>query len=175
MRFVVLLRGINVGTSKRIEMKRLRTLLESLGYSNVSTYLNSGNALFESRGTSEKVRAEIEAGIVREFGFKIPTLVKTVHEMRIIAEAVPAEWMNSETQKTDVAYLFPEVDSEKTLEGLPLRTEFIDVRYVSGAIFWNVSRANYGKSRLNGVISHPTYPFITVRNVNTARFLGGVL
>ena len=48
MKYVMLLRGINVGTSVRVPMERLKTILEGAGLENVLTYLNSGNAVFDS-------------------------------------------------------------------------------------------------------------------------------
>jgi len=45
---------------------------------------------------------------------------------------------------------------------------------VNGALIWNVDQKNYNKSRFNKAISHKIYQLITVRNVNTARFLGGL-
>ncbi|MDD2717999.1 MAG: DUF1697 domain-containing protein, partial [Candidatus Wallbacteria bacterium] len=90
-----------------------------------------------------------------------------------IAGAIPADWRNDSVQKTDVAYLFPEIDSGEILSELPVNMDFIDMRYVKGALFWNVRRENYNKSRLNRMIGHKSYQLMTVRNVNTARFLAG--
>lgn len=47
--YVALLRGINVGGNNKIEMTKLKVLFESLGYTNVVTYINSGNVIFETR------------------------------------------------------------------------------------------------------------------------------
>ncbi|MFA6213754.1 MAG: DUF1697 domain-containing protein [Candidatus Micrarchaeia archaeon] len=171
MRYVALLRGINVGGNRKVEMKRLKALFESLGYSGVSTYINSGNVVFESGKKHDGICKELALGMKKEFGFDIQTLVKTEKEMKGIADAIPKQWQNDSAQKTDVAYLFREIDSAKTIDGLPVKKEYIDIRYAPGAIFWNVERKNYNKSHLNKIISHPLYKMMTVRNVNTARFL----
>lgn len=61
---VALLRGINVGRAKRVPMADLRKLIEALGFSNVRSILNSGNAIFEAaRPAPEKVASEIERAI----------------------------------------------------------------------------------------------------------------
>lgn len=171
MRYIALLRGINVGGNHTVGMKGLAALFESLGCSNVSTYINSGNVFFESKESRKAFTMKIRAGLSREYDFEIPVLIKTEAEMRSIADAIPEEWRNNATHKTDVAYLFPEIDSERILDELPVNKEFIDVRYVSGAIYWTVDRSNYNKSNLNKIISHRLYQYMTIRNINTARFL----
>lgn len=169
MKYIALLRGINVGGNRKVEMKKLKSLFEILGFKNVSTYINSGNIIFET-GSKPK-REEIEAAMEKEFGFAIQTLVKTKREMQKIATAVPNDWQNDAEQRTDVAYLFPEIDLESTLNELPVKKEFIDVRYTKGAIFWNVKRKNVFRSQLAKIIGHRLYKFMTVRNINTARYL----
>jgi len=173
MKYVALLRGINVGKGKRVDMKTLKAMFESLGYRNVSTYINSGNVLFEGNGECKDIRRMVEAAIKQEFAVEIPTLIITGKQVVEIASALPADWQNDSIQKSDVAFLFPEIDKESTIEELPIKREFIDTRYVKGAICWNVSRENYNKSHLNKIIGHKSYQFMTVRNVNTARYLAG--
>jgi uncharacterized protein (DUF1697 family) len=171
MKYIALLRGINVGGNKKVEMKKLKALFESLEYMNVSTYINSGNIIFHSDKNKESVRQELEKSMKKEFEFEIQVLVKTENEMQKIAASIPTDWCNNNEQKTDVAYLFADVDTKKIIDELPIKKEFIDVRYVKGAIFWNVKRKNYNKSHLNKIISHKAYQSMTVRNVNTARYL----
>lgn len=174
MKYIALLRGINVGGNRKVEMKKLKSLFEKLGYQNVSTYINSGNVIFESTRSKEVLTQEIVKNLKKEFGFEIQTLLKTAKEMKKIAKAIPAEWQNDAKQKTDVAYLFEDADSKKTLNELPINKDYINILYVKGAVIWNVNRKNYNKSRLNKVIGHKIYQSMTVRNVNTARFLGGL-
>jgi len=78
MKYVALLRGINAGKERRIEMKKLRSLFESLGFSNVSTYINSGNIIFESAESQIDISRKIELSLRKEHGFEIPTLVKNM-------------------------------------------------------------------------------------------------
>ena len=171
MRYIALLRGINAGGNKKVEMKKLKVLFESLGYVNVSTYINSGNIIFQSIENKDSVSVNVRKSLKREFGFEIRVLVKTEKEMQKIAAAIPADWHNDAKQKTDVAYLFADVDTKKIIDELPIKKEFVDVRYLKGAIFWNVKRKDYNKSHLNKIISHESYQSMTVRNVNTARYL----
>lgn len=172
--YIALLRGINAGKNRRVEMKKLKALFEKLGYTSVSTYINSGNVIFQSDKKANIIRDQVELSLKKEFGFAIPTLIKTKAEMTKIAKAIPDTWQNDTAQRTDVAFLFPEIDSIKTVAQLPIKTEYIDIKYSKGALLWNVKRKNYNKSHLNKIITHRLYQLMTVRNVNTARFLAEV-
>ena len=103
----------------------------------------------------------------------IAVLVKTESEMKKIARALPKEWRNDAKQRADVAYLFPEVDKETIVKSLPFKSEYVRVGYVKGAVYWQVKRSDYGRSRLNKLLGHEGYKFMTIRNINTARFLAG--
>lgn len=87
-RCVALLRGINVGRAKRIAMADLRDLLEGLGFSDVRTLLNSGNAVFEApRLNRGRITSAIEAAIEERFGICVPVIVHTAQDLdSIIAE-----------------------------------------------------------------------------------------
>lgn len=172
MKYVALLRGINVGGNHKVEMKKLKALFESLGFVNVSTYINSGNVIFEGNGKPWEICQTLELSFKKEFNFDIPTLVKTEKEIIDIMEAIPKTWENDTIERTDVAFLFPQFDSKNIIDELPVKKEFIDIRYVKGAIYWNVKRENVYKSQLVKLIGHKLYKSMTVRNINTVRVLG---
>jgi uncharacterized protein (DUF1697 family) len=80
--FIALLRGINVGKAKRLPMAELRALLEALGYTDVSTLLNSGNAVFRTaKGTPASHAKLITAAIEVRMGFDVPVVVKSAKEL----------------------------------------------------------------------------------------------
>lgn len=174
MNYVALLRGINVGTAKRVAMQRLRDVFESHGFVDVKTYINSGNVLFSSKKKSRVSNQYVTKMLKREFGFDIASLVKTHQEMQAIAKAIPRNWTNDANQKTDIAYLFPEYDTKKIIRDLPVKKEYVDIRYIPGALLLHVDRKNLNKSQLNKLVGHSLYKGMTLRNVNTARFLGDV-
>lgn len=91
--FVALLRGVNVGKAKRVPMAELRALLCELGYSQVATLLNSGNAVFRApKGTPVKHAAEISSAIASELKVEVPVIVKSAKELAaIVSENVLAE------------------------------------------------------------------------------------
>jgi uncharacterized protein (DUF1697 family) len=171
VRYVALLRGINVGQGARVPMADLKSLIEGLGLRDVATYLNSGNALFSSElGVAELTRL-LEGEFESTFGAPIPTLVKTSEEVISIAQAIPSEWGNGEGEQTYVAYLFPDVDEPGLVAELPVRPEFLSIFYTPGAIVWNIKRDDYNRSHITKIAKHSSYARMTTRNVNTARKL----
>jgi uncharacterized protein (DUF1697 family) len=89
-RFVALLRGINVGANKRVAMADLRQLLTGLGFTDVATLLQSGNAVFTTRSTKpETLARSITGAIDNELGLEVGCLVRNGNELRAVIEANP--------------------------------------------------------------------------------------
>jgi len=166
-----LLRGINVGKSARIRMKDLKAILEGLGCVDVTTYLNSGNAVFSAEmGTPELTRL-IEDALAQAFGERIPALIKTSAEIISIAESIPSAWGSNAGEQTYVAYLFGDVDKPGLVADLPVKMEFMSIYYTPGALVWNIKREDYNRSHITKIAGHSSYARMTTRNVNTARKL----
>src|SRR4051812_32762051 len=87
-RYVALFRGINVGKAKRIAMADLRALLGKLGYAEVATLLNSGNAVFSASAAPAARHAErIRAAVAKQLGVDARVIVKTQRDLaRMLAE-----------------------------------------------------------------------------------------
>jgi uncharacterized protein (DUF1697 family) len=89
-RYIILLRGINVGRAKRVAMADLRSLVEGLGYSEVRTLLNSGNVVFTASGTTTgKAATAIEQSLAENLGISSRVTVLTATELAGIVEANP--------------------------------------------------------------------------------------
>ena len=84
--YVALLRGINVGGNKKVPMAELRAILDGLGYGDVRTLLQSGNAVF-SAAKAEPER--IERAIADRFGFDVRVLTRTAAAMAKVVDANP--------------------------------------------------------------------------------------
>ena len=174
MKYVALLRGINVGKGARVPMKTLKALLEGIGLGDVVTYLNSGNVVFSSALSASRLTRLIEDELEREFGEKIPALVKTSEEVIAIAESIPSEWGSNDGEQTYVAYLFSDVDKPGLVSELPVKRQFMSIFYAPGAVVWNIKRENYNRSQITRIVGHRSYARMTTRNVNTARKLAAL-
>ena len=98
-RHVVLLRGINIGPRNRIAMPALREALEEAGFTDVQTYLQSGNVVVESRAKPETVRRKVEKLIEEQFGLEIAVVVRTQRRARRGREAQPARQGRDRTRR----------------------------------------------------------------------------
>jgi uncharacterized protein (DUF1697 family) len=88
-RYVVLLRGINVGRNKRIAMADFRALLDALGCEGVDTVLQSGNALVTAAGSAAEIERDVEAGVAARFGVEVRCVVRTGAELVAAIDANP--------------------------------------------------------------------------------------
>ena len=85
--YLSILRGINVGGHKKILMKDLKALYETLGFCEVSSYIQSGNILFKSdEENTQIIRENIERAIVSQYGFDVPVLIRTSEQIEKILE-----------------------------------------------------------------------------------------
>jgi uncharacterized protein (DUF1697 family) len=88
VRVVALLRGINLGPNKRIAMPALREIVESLGHTDVETYLQSGNVVFAPRGRGDHT-AELSEAIAEATGHEAPVVVRTGKELAKLVDRNP--------------------------------------------------------------------------------------
>lgn len=87
---ISLLRGINVGGNKKIPMADLKALYESLGFRAVTTYIQSGNVVFDADSAdSVELITRIEAAIAQRFGFDVTVLLRSADDLRRILDNDP--------------------------------------------------------------------------------------
>jgi uncharacterized protein (DUF1697 family) len=122
--YIALLRGINIGSHKRMKMEKLRASCESLKFADVKTYIQSGNAVFRGpKMSSSALSRQLEKCIVRDLGFSAEVIIRTREEMKSIVNSNPL----TEDKRVDVARLHvvflrekPSSESLKRLEELTL-------------------------------------------------------
>ncbi len=89
MRYAVLLKGINVGGKNIVRMDDLKQLLLALGLCKVKTYIQSGNAIFETALDEAVLHETIRTGFIDRFGFESDVLIRGEDEMRLLIERLP--------------------------------------------------------------------------------------
>ena len=170
MVYIALLRGINVGGKNKIDMKVLKQTFEKAGMKDVVTYINTGNIIFSSKGKSQTELSRIlEDAIHDDFGLQIKVVVRSIDDVRAIINAIPDTWKNDKDMKSDVMFLWDEIDDESILTKLVIKPIVDTVKYVPGAILWSVDKKNVTKSGMLKIIGSKLYKQVTIRNVNTAR------
>ncbi|WP_328501165.1 DUF1697 domain-containing protein [Streptomyces sp. NBC_00457] len=115
--YAALLRGINVGGSRKVPMAELRTLMEGLGYDGVRTYLQSGQAVFSSgHGDEESLAAELTRAIEKHFGFGVDVIVRDHAYLKAVAEACPFPAADLEAKQLHVTYFSAPVGLDRFAE-----------------------------------------------------------
>ncbi|MGV9841334.1 DUF1697 domain-containing protein [Streptomyces fungicidicus] len=173
-RYAALLRGINVGGSRKVPMAELRTLLEGLGHDGVRTHLQSGQAVFASgHGDEESLAAELAAAVERHFGFAVDVIVRDHAYLKGIVEACPFPAAELEPKQLHVTYFSAPVTPERFTE--VDRAAYLpeDFRLGDRALYLYAPHG-LGRSKLAEHLSKPRVNkgvVATSRNWNTVRKL----
>lgn len=169
VKYLALLRGINVGGKNIIKMADLKTCLEEMRLVGVSTYIQSGNVIFQSAEQDKlKLERKIERTLSKSFNYSSVVVVIPHRQLRHIVERAPEGFgQNPDQYKYDVAFLKEPLTATEILGQLGLK-EGVDQAYAGKLAFYFsrlTSRAT--ESRLNRIASLPLYQRMTFRNWNT--------
>lgn len=117
-RKIAILRGINVGGNRKILMADLKSMFETLGVSNITTYIQSGNVIFESHAENRKLEDQIEKSIKEKFGFDVPVMVRTSKELNKLIKSNPFFTENSDINNLHLTFLkdIPTADNKQQTE-----------------------------------------------------------
>jgi uncharacterized protein (DUF1697 family) len=168
MRYVTLLRGINVGGKSLINMKDLKACIEELGFDDVSTYIASGNVLFTSgeRGAAG-LQKKIEGAIEKRFGLPVKAVVLDRTAYARIVRAIPKAWVGNGGVRANVAFVRAGTDAKQLVRELHPDPAVEEVRATNGAILWATKRDAINRSVMRKLIGGAAYRELTVRSLNT--------
>ena len=117
MRYIALLRGVNLGGNTMIKMEELRAMFEALGFENVVSYINSGNIAFDSPRISEKgLMKDLEAAVESRFGRHFHVMVRRQTTIREIIAADPLAGEYESHKQMHVLFLKNELPLEKQFQ-----------------------------------------------------------
>lgn len=177
-RFIALLRGINVSGKNKIVMSELKASFIELGYTAVSTYLNSGNVIFSSDvDDKDIISTTIESMIKNKFELNIPVFIITQEELVDILNNAPDWWGDDSKEIYDnLIFIFPTITYEEFYDtvGTP-KKEYEKAYHYRNAIFWSFSRKEYQKTNWwSRTASSNIKDKITIRTANTVRKIVGI-
>jgi uncharacterized protein (DUF1697 family) len=127
-RLVALLRGINLGSKRRVAMADLRELMAELGYEDVRTVLQSGNIVFT--GAKAKARETLETGLEDRYGFKVDVVLRTMEELHAVVNDEPFGDEADNLTRYFVVFL-PSKPNAKALDALAEK-DFAPDRFEAG-------------------------------------------
>jgi uncharacterized protein (DUF1697 family) len=107
-----MLRGINVGSSRRVPMADLRELLEEAGFQNVATYVQSGNIALDSTAKPAALEARLAELMQARFGFEVPVVVRSGKQLAAIVEHDPFKGVADDPKRYQVSFLSQKLSAE---------------------------------------------------------------
>ena len=168
--FLILLRGINVGGKNKVAMAELRKCLEGLGFSDVATYIVSGNVILTSDRGADETTALIEAALPKAFQLDselIRVLALTHDQLQAVVDDRPKGFGDQpEKYHSDVIFLMG-IDAAEAMPIFNPREGVDRVWPGKGVVYSQRLSAQRTKSRLSAVMASPLYKSMTIRNWNT--------
>ena len=170
MRYVLLLRGINVGGNNKVVMADLKKDLAGLGFENPVSYINSGNLFFDSEEQEERIREILSAYFRQSYDFPLPfVLVSSVMLQNEIAN-LPSWWQDETAFRRDVLFYLPETDKKSVQElAGSWANDKEKLHFGQTAFFYsNADQADYLKSNYHKkLLKSSFYKQLTIRNGKT--------
>ncbi|MGE5074192.1 MAG: DUF1697 domain-containing protein [Anaerolineae bacterium] len=176
--YVVLIRGINVGGKNKLPMAALKRCLEELGFSDVSTYIASGNVILKARKRPAQVRTMIEKALPASFRLDsqlIKVLVLTREQLQAIIDHKPKGFGEQPQKYHSDAIFLIDMDAAQALRVFNPLEGVDQVWPGNGVIYSQRLSALRTKSRLSRIIGTPAYQSMTIRNWNTTTKLLEIL
>ncbi len=172
MKYIALLRGINISGKNKIPMASLKEGFEDIGYINVVTYLNSGNVVFTSDDEREKIVDTISLMIKEKFDLDIPVYVITSSELSDVLNNSPVWWGTDNKEIYDnIIFIIPPVTFDDVYKEIGEPSSKLEqIENYKNTVFWSFDLKKYQKC--NWWVKTASVDIcnkITIRTANTVR------
>lgn len=167
--YLALLRGINVGGNNIIKMADLKACFENMGFTDVVTYIQSGNVLFKTHEQDKNTLTnKIEKVLSDRFSYKSLIVLITQSQLEIVVKEAPSGYgLKPEEYRYDVLFMKEPFTTEEAIKSIKLR-EGVDNAYAGkDVLYFSRLISKAGQSYLTKIISLPIYQKMTIRNWNT--------
>jgi len=168
-RFIAFLRAINVG-GHVVKMDHLRKIFESLGFSNVQTFIASGNLVFETKATKTgHLEKKIEKRLHEVFGYEVATFIRAKSEVLEIAGTNPFAQSKVENAVTlNISFLAEPLSESSQKQLQALKSEFDDFHIQGREVYW-LSRRKFSESTITTEVNRILGKRCTSRGLNTVK------
>lgn len=169
MKYIVLLRGVNVGGKRKVTMADLKSQLTQASFTDVTSYINSGNILLTSNDDRQETIAKIAAVLKAHYDFEIPFVALNIPDFQAEYESLPTWWFSKDNFRRNVLFYLPGYDAN----AFPFVANEIErMQHGKLAIYWTVKEAEfYSRSQYQKLVKSSVYSFVTIRNANTLKKL----
>jgi uncharacterized protein (DUF1697 family) len=162
--YVAFLRGINLGSTNKISMPELRRMAEGLGYTDVATYINSGNLIFTSIKKPAALEREIASAVSQHFGVSTDVMVRTPAQLKKVLADNP--YPDGSPSQVTVAFLTRAAPPQAEDKVAAMATEAEPFTFAGSEVYVHYSNG-MGRSKLAEKFSSVIGVSSTVRNINT--------
>lgn len=145
--YIAILRGINVGGQKKIKMEELKALYEALGFKNITTYIQSGNMIFESPETNlQKIKDKIEHKMKSSLGFDVVVFIKTKKDFEKLLSKNP--FIKQDVNSLYVTFL-SDIPYEIPVDEIKKAKDSAEEFFISGKEVFLFCPNGYGRTKLS--------------------------
>jgi uncharacterized protein (DUF1697 family) len=170
MKYVALLRGINVGGKKLMKMADVRNCLEGRGFKHVTTYIQSGNVLFESdKSDVDKLTAMMEEAFTTTFGHEVPVFLRSLTQLQKIVTQAPREWRAAKGLRQNVAFLRSPLTSKRAVSEIDPKPGVDSVKAGDGVVYMSTLMTRLSQSRFPKIVGTAIYADMTIRSYSTCQ------
>jgi uncharacterized protein (DUF1697 family) len=162
--YVAFLRGINLGPTNKIAMPALRSMAEELGYSEVASYINSGNLILKTSKKAASVERELAKAIKDTFGLSIDVTVRTQGELEKVLADNP--YPDGNPSQVTVAFLTKAPGPDAKKQVADVAAEYEPFTFASREVYVNYTKG-LGTSKLAEKFSSIIGVSSTIRNIRT--------
>lgn len=169
LRYITLLRGINVGGNNIIKMADLKLCFEEMGCTNVVTYIQSGNVMFDSNENElPELSRRIENLLSERFSYQSKIVLITQHKLlEIIAEAPAGFGTKPDEYRYDVIFLREPLTATEAMSVIKIKEGVDEVTPSNGVLYFSRLSSKSSQSKMNRMMVTAIYREMTIRNWNT--------
>jgi uncharacterized protein (DUF1697 family) len=167
---IAFLRGINVGGKNIIKMVDLKGAFERCGMENVSTFIQSGNVIFETEKKSiHEIVAVLEETLSKSFNYQSRIVVLSQSQLKRVVAESPLLWEKNVDARCYIAFVKEPFTPQDILKEITLKEGVDSVEIGKGVLYMTTLFSGITKSGFSKLIGTSVYKQITIRNYNTAR------
>ncbi len=170
MKYIAFLRSINVGGKNIIKMADLKEAVEKSGFTGVTTFIQSGNLIFESDETSvSRIVEKLHSSFLKSFNYNSLIIVKSLEQLKRIAAEIPSDWEKNDSLRRYLAFVADYIPVEEVIRQLELKEGIDFVEPGAGVLYMSTLLSGITRSKLTRLITKKVYQDITIRNYDTVR------
>ncbi len=169
MKYVALLRAINVGGNNNISMKNLKACFEKAGFKYVSTYINSGNVVFESNGKDPKLSKKLEDILSKTFKYEAKVVIRSLPEIKKVISSAPKDWAKRTDIRCNILFLKSPLGTKETVKELSPKEVVDFVKTGPEVVYVTTLWDQYTKSGLPKLVLKKVYKSMTIRTFGTTK------